>query len=191
MKNKIRLCFDLRPLQVGHENRGIGMHIKSILETLPESSDFEYLFYHFFNTNPIEVLDIQVPVDYTLLPAPLRKTSIKRVSDIADISHLVRNDFKSLEGKIDVFLQFDFTLGLPTDPAIKNVIIAYDLIPLLFSNQYLPSLGHTLSHSVGTKTKLRAAARSLYYRARYRYQYAAYKKADLVVSISDATRVTL
>ena len=64
------VCLDLRALQIGHQNRGIGMYIKSVLEHLPEDPDIYYLFYCFENTNPVQDLGISTNVNYTLVLRP-------------------------------------------------------------------------------------------------------------------------
>jgi glycosyltransferase involved in cell wall biosynthesis len=90
--------------------------------------------------------------------------------------------------KPDVFVQFDFHLGIPRFRKTKTIAIAYDLIPLLMRNEYLPSVRFAWNHSAGKKAKLRAITRSVYYRVKYRIHYRVFKRANALVAISEATR---
>lgn len=187
-KPKPHICFDLRPLQIGHQNRGIGMHIKSLLESLPDDGSILFSYYHFSESNPITSQNIKTPRGEMIATAP-RSLAIKKPSDVIDSYKVARHRFNELRRKgITVFVQFDASLGLPRIHGIKTVAIAYDLIPLIMPNQYLPTISHSLSHSIGFKQKLRATMRSAYYRQKYNRIYRTIKRADLILSISEATR---
>ncbi len=181
------ICFDLRALQIGHENRGIGMYLKSVLEHL-DAKEHKLVFYAFDRNDPIETLGIKLKSDYSLVQTPLIKTSLNSPKDALGLFKLIGHTFKPLRRfKPDVFVQFDFTLGIPRWRRTRNVVIGYDLIPLIKKNEYLPTVFFAWSHSLGKKAKLRAVARSLYYRLKYRLHYRAYKRADDIITISKAT----
>lgn len=184
----MNICFDLRALQIGHEKRGIGMYIKSVLEHLPKD-DNKYVFYFFDRSNPIKEPNIKLDIDYEIISTPTIKTAMNRPSDAINVLKLICHRFNELRSKqIDVFVQFDFMLGIPRMSNTKNVVIAYDLIPLIKKNEYLPSPRFAWKHSVGSKPKIKAVLRSLYYVGRYKLQYKIYKRADKIIAISEATK---
>lgn len=212
-----KICFDLRALQIGHQNRGIGMYIKSVLEHLPADSENTYLFYIFDKSNPILDLDIDLKVDYELVSTPTIKTSLQSPKDLPGLIKLISHRFKNLrKHKPNVFVQFDFVLGLPRWKKVRKIVIGYDLIPLIMKSEYLPSFTfamkqtRTLVHrgpvriirsvayrlknrSFGIKatpaigTGIRSAVRSIYYRYRYSLHCKSFRHADHIVSISKAT----
>ena len=182
------IAFDLRPLQIGHQNRGIGMVIRSILENLEDSKN-NYLFYMFDSSNPITDLGIKTNVQYTIVSTPSLKTIVDTPKDAIDAYKLAFHSFNSLRAyNPDVFLQFDFALGVPSWKRVKTFSIAYDLIPLIMRNEYLPSVKTVWHQSHGKKAKLKAIMRSLFYTARYKKYYMNYKKSDEIISISEATK---
>lgn len=184
----MNICLDLRALQIGHEKRGIGMYMVNILENLPDNGD-KYIMYVFDKSNPIEDLDIKVKFRYKLVTTASIKTTIDKPADFFNVIRLIRHRFRELSSKsIDVFVQFDFMLGLPKWRNTKKVVVAYDLIPLIKRNQYLPRPKFAWRHSVGYKAKTRAALRSIYYNWRYKLQYGVYKKADKIIAISESTK---
>lgn len=181
------ICLDLRALQIGHQNRGIGMHIRSILENLPKSDD-KYLFYCFDKSDPIKELGIKTKVSYELVRTPTVNTVLDSPKNILGIFQLVFHRFTPLKKyRPDTFVQFDFMLGMPRWHSTKKVLIGYDLIPLIMKNEYIPSLSLVWNHTAGKKAKIRAVLRSLYYGFRYKIHYRVYKRADLIVCISQAS----
>ena len=182
------ICFDLRPLQIGHENRGIGMVIKSILENLDDKEN-KYIFYIFYNNNPVDRLGFVPKIKYQLVETPKLTAAIKKSTDILPSIRLIFHKFHRLKKfKPDIFVQFDLMLGLPKWRGVKTVIIAYDLIPLIMRNDYLPSPYYAWSHKIGKKAKIKAVVRAIYYNTKYKLYYSNYKKSDKVISISESTR---
>jgi len=181
------ICFDLRALQIGHQNRGIGMYARSVLEHLPMSDD-QYVFYCFDKNNPIEELGIKTAVNYRIAYTPTVKTALGSPKDIFNVYRLVNHRFKPLRREQpDVFVQFDFTLGIPRWRNTRTIVIGYDLIPLIMKQEYLPGLLFAWHHS---RRKARGVLRALYYRMKYRLHYSVYKRADTILCISDATART-
>jgi len=178
------ICFDLRALQIGHQNRGIGMYVRSVLEHLPQSDD-QYLFYCFNKSNPIEELGVKTAVNYRVIYTPTVKTALGSPKDILNVYKLVNHRFEPLHReRPDVFVQFDFTLGIPHWRNTRTIVIGYDLIPLIMKQEYLPSLLFAWHHS---HRKARSVLRALYYRMKYRLHYSVYKRADTILCISEAT----
>lgn len=186
------ICLDLRPLQIGHQNRGIGMVIKSILLNLEDSKN-NYIFYIFDKNNPLESLGIDLKIkNYQIIKTPTIKTEVKKFSDLVSSYKLVFHRFKSLKKyKPDLFIQFDFTLGLPKWKGIKTVEFAYDLIPLILQNEYLPSPFFAVRHSVGKRAKIKAFLRSIFYILKYKIYYKSYQKCNKIISISKTTTRSL
>lgn len=181
------ICFDLRALQIGHEKRGIGMYIKCLLENLPATSQ-KYIFYVFDKNNPIKDLNIQLLFEYELVETPALKTKLESTSDISEQFKLLFHTFKELHPhRPDVFVQFDFALGIPRWSETKTVVIGYDLIPLIMKQTYLPDLKYAWNTSSGKKSKVKAMLRSIYYRNKFRVHYNNYKKADRVIAISNSS----
>jgi glycosyltransferase involved in cell wall biosynthesis len=181
------VCFDLRALQIGHQNRGIGMYIRSVLENMPKD-DNRYLFYCFDKNDPITDLSINTAVNYEIVQTPTVNTALDSPRQLLGIIKLVKHRFAPLKSfKPDVFVQFDFTLGAPRWKNTKVVAIGYDLIPLIKKNEYMPSMWYAWSHSA---SRLRGVLRAAYYRFRYHLHYKVYTRADTVVCISQSTADT-
>lgn len=188
MKNKT-IVFDLRALQIGHQDRGIGMVIRSLIEhTKNDSSD--YVFYIFDDSDPIKDLSINTNgLKFKYIKTPRLKTSIKSPGDIKDILKLTFLSFKELRSiKFDTFVQFDFNLGAPKFSGAKIVTVAYDLIPLIMAKEYLPTPFFAFSHTNGKKAKIKAFLRAAYYRTRLKHNYKIYRRADAIVAISETVR---
>lgn len=182
----MKICFDLRALQIGHENRGIGMYIRSMLEHLPDDGN-RYLLYVFDKSNPVEKLELKIR--YELVTTPTINTIADSPSNIIGLLKLINHRFKPLKKyRPDIFIQPDFTLGIPRWRNTKTYVIGYDLIPLIFKNDYLPSVPHVWAHTAGKKAKVRAAFRSIYYQFKYRQHYKVYKRASKVFCISRNTK---
>lgn len=187
------ICFDLRCLQIGHESRGIGMHVRSMLENLDATGKYKYLFYAYDSSDPIQTLGINLPVDYTLVQTKTLKKSIDRPQDFVQLAKVIFHKFSPLRGgDIDVFVQFDFMLGLPSLKNIKRtVLVAYDLIPLIFREEYIPTPRQAFRATVGTPSRIKKVLRAMYYNERYRLHYKNFAKADLLLSISRNTTDSL
>lgn len=183
-----KICFDLRALQIGHQNRGIGMFLKSVLEHLPADEN-EYLFYCFDKNDPIKDLNISLRIKYKIVTTPTMSTRIDSPKNFFDMIKLIKHRFRPLkEYHPDIFIQPDFALGLPKWRKTKTFVIGYDLIPLIFRHDYIPGITYAWTHSPGKRAKLKAIPRSIYYRIKYRINYKTFKRADQIICISDSTR---
>jgi glycosyltransferase involved in cell wall biosynthesis len=163
------------------------MYAKSVLEHIPADKN-TYIFYAFDINNPIKDLNIKLQNDYQLIQTPNLKTQFESLGDIFALIRLLKHRFKMLKPlHPDVFIQFDFSLGFPEWHSIKKVTVAYDLIPLIKRSEYMPGVRFAWQHSSGKREKARAVARSIYYTLKYKLNYNVYKKADAIISISEAT----
>jgi glycosyltransferase involved in cell wall biosynthesis len=200
---------------MGHENRGIGMALKSILENL-EDNDNTYLFYMFKKSNPIKSLGINLKIKhYKIVVCPTLKTSIQKPLDFFDAHRLIFHRFRPLrEYRPDIFIQFDVALGIPRWKGVRTFIMGYDLIPLIMKGEYLPSpvasldqtkiiswhtLYYALYYAVFKPKKyyhvlkkilgrIKAAVRATYYLMKSNRCYRLYRKADGVICISKTTK---
>ena len=186
------ICFDLRCLQIGHESRGIGMHARSMLENIDPTKDVEYIIYAYDKNDPIKKLDINIPVAYQLVQTKTVKKSIDSPKDFYYLSQIIWHRFRPLQDKpIDAFIQFDFMLGFPKTKNIKKILIAYDLIPLIFKDQYMPTPLSEFKKYRGVLQKSKKTVRALYYQMRYSLHYKNFFGADLILSISKDTARSL
>lgn len=182
------IAFDLRPLQIGHQNRGIGMVVRNIIENL-EDTENSYIFYCFDSSNPIEDLKIKVAFQYEIVTTPQVTIEVRKPSDLITTFGLLYHSFRPLRHiGIDTFVQFDHNLGLPKFHRTKTVVIAYDLIPLIFRNKYLPRPWFAFTHSSGKKARVAAFLRAAYYTIKSHVAYKNYHKADSVVAISETVK---
>src|SRR5687767_13595384 len=112
------------------------MYIKSVLEHWPADSN-RYIFYAFDKSDPIKALGIAFKNPYELVHTATIKTAVDSPKDIFGLLRLVNHAFHPLKAKKpDVFVQFDFALGVPKWRRTKKLVIAYDLIPLIKKNEY-------------------------------------------------------
>lgn len=183
------IAFDLRALQIGHENRGIGMVVKSVLNNLEDDVN-DYLFYIFDSSNPIKDLNIDLKLkNYEFVETPKLKTVVDSPKDLIDSFKLSHHRFSTLRRyNPDVFLQFDSALGLPKWRKTKTLCIGYDLIPLIMRTQYLPSPKTVWNQGGGKKSRIKGVIRATYYLLKARKNYSNYKQVDKVLCISDATK---
>lgn len=178
---------DLRSLQIGHQYRGIGEVAKQTLKTIFEFSqedDIKFqLFIYECDVDPLEFIDTPPNLDYELINMGLRpdiNTSNKvKISRI--LAKLFGNPIKEAK-YCDVFLQFDFMLGVPTNT--KSVLIKHDVIPLIFKEQYFTSpLVHVRNKAA--RTTLRTALHNFSFK---RVLNRSIKHANTIVAVSESTK---
>ena len=168
------------------------MHVKNLLENLPKSNDFHYSIYAFDTSDPILTLGIKMQAPYELIQTPAVKKSIDSPQDFLQLAKIIWHRYTPLKPQPPMlFVQFDFMLGLPKLEQTATILFAYDLIPLIFKDEYLPSIRTATKQVHGVFKKTKRAIRSLYYRWRYRIHYKNFYRADLVLSISESTRESL
>ena len=169
------------------------MHARSILENLDPAQPYRYIFYCYKSSNPIERLSINIAVPYTIINIVNPGSSISRPRDLFTLLRVIFHRYSALKKhSIDYFVQFDFTLGLPKLENTETLLIAYDLIPLIFKQDYIPNPKQSLRTTRGSAAaKLRAVFRSVYYRWRYWLHYKNFQRADILLSISKSTANSL
>lgn len=186
----MRIGLDLRALQVGHENRGIGVVVKSVLENIHDETN-EYYFYIFEGSNPIEEYGIRLDIKgYTIVRTKARPLAVKKPTDMIGSMMTIYHRYRPLKKyKLDAFVQFDFMLGLPRRRKTNKICYMYDLAPLILRQEYIPSPFSTYIQTYPRlRSKVKAFVRRTYYEVRYRRAYKNYQKADKVIAVSDFTK---
>lgn len=198
----MRVAVDLRPLQIGHEFRGIGTYLINILSRLPSGTDHHFIFYQFDTSEPLDNYHIKKPASYEIIriPKPVWRRSV------LDLFKYLKEGLYPSFPKLasthpDIFLQPDFQLGLPRIRRCRIIVVMYDLIPLILRSQYMPTwkeslfdnfqilnlLKRMLKLSLRIRSKLIAAAKNWFHAKRYFKNLNRLKKANKILSISQST----
>ena len=193
-----RIGVDLRPLQIGHQFRGIGEHIKSLIRYFPTADGFDrcdFTFYAYEGLNdPTEEIKAALRhyprfdlVDVGSPPSPPRAgltslTSRYRDDRVHSAEEALRN------AEVDHLLLFDFQLGVPASVPFRTTLVMYDLIPFLFPDQYY----QRRSSKIRRRADLWAVAEDRYGLWHYRRSLErATANAERILTISDHTRSDL
>jgi len=175
----MKIGIDARPLQGETQYRGIGKALEFLLGALVKqtSPSDEFVYY----------IDRGLPV-----PNLLAKLGQHRVIEV-QTSRLGRTryvrsvlpSYKPIKPRprdIDVFLQYDTSLGVPT--TVPTLTMFHDLIPLLFHSQ------EKRSSAKGTRRVKNALASRLYWN-KYLRTLNNYKRAEVVAAISESSKADL
>jgi glycosyltransferase involved in cell wall biosynthesis len=185
----VKIAIDLRPLQIGHQYRGIGAYITNVLGRFPAgSSEHTYIIVRYSESNPVEDFDLPFSgYSEVILKKP------NEVHGFAKLKQLVLRQFKRRFGNLsahrpDVFFQPDFQLGLPRDWRMKKYVVMYDIIPLVLKDLYLPSWRQLLARpGLGKIHRLRVVLGAWLKEGHYKRSLRALRRADRIFSISGAT----
>lgn len=140
----MRIGIDLRPLQNGHKYRGIGEVAKQVTDRILQRGvrdNVEFVFFENSDTDPRELLDVPEGITYsTVNLGPMPEVPDNHFTK----KQKARRAYQELfghpitgSGEVDVFLQYDYTAGVPTNT--KTLLIKHDLIPYLFWSKYFES----------------------------------------------------
>lgn len=188
----MRIGVDVRPLQLQHRVRGIGMHAKSLVVELIENSDpdDELVFYMYPHLpDPVAAFHLKEGKPYKALYLKNYRESFRFLPGVLTASiALIRRVLTPLPHHLmqecDVLLSFDFMNGMPRKRSVRYVLVGYDLIPLLYRRDYFPSFranlrGAGLMHALhsGVVTQLYIMALRLIRKRKYR-----------ILSISESTK---
>ena len=186
----MKIGIDFRALQIGHQYRGIGEVTRQVTKELVAMADhndsFIFFIYDGMPQPDMSFLGIEKPHFSHLPKQPEgRKARLKRFV-------LPRGDVIQplIAKRCDVFLQFDFELGLPERHA--NVLMIHDQIPYIlgniYPNTYLPD--YSTARRMGLSRK-NALKRSLFHRHAYvRNMRVMLDRATEVLSVSEHTART-
>lgn len=186
----MKIGIDFRALQIGHQYRGIGEVTRQVTKELVKlagsKDSFVFFVYDGMPLPDMDFLGIEKP-RFSHLPKPAegRKARLKNfISMRGDVIQPL------IAKRCDVFLQFDFELGLPERHA--NVLMVHDQIPYIlgniYPNTYLPDY-HT-ARRMGL-TRKDALKRSMFHRHVYlRNMRVMLDRATEILTVSDHTART-
>lgn len=185
----MKIAIDLRPLQVGHQNRGIGNYLLNILKYFPVEG-VKYIFIRYDESNPIVDFGIKIGEQgyeevvvkhYRFSRNP--RNLIFFVIGLLDPVYL-----KVSHHKPDVYFQSDYLFGIPRRWRTKKVVVAYDLIPFLFRNMYMPRWTKYVGmRHLRIRSRLLQSVRAYFYERKYKTGLKTLRRANLVLSISETT----
>jgi len=187
----MKIGVDLRVLQIGHQFRGIGEVTKRSLNEIfklavDDKDSVEFVFYQYEDKiNPLEYLELPDNLEYEIVKLGVRpQPNVERsISDkiTTKLNTLYWNPIKQ-SGKSDVFLQFDFALGVPKNT--KTILIKHDIIPYIFWNDYFVSPLLHVKHKAA-RTALRTALHNYEYK---RVLKRSVKNATKIICVSEHTK---
>ncbi len=184
----MKIAIDLRPLQIGHQNRGIGSYLINIMQYFPKDG-VEYVFLRFDESNPIVDYSFGVDRDYSEIIYKRVKFKKSPKGAILFGISLLRPKYIGLaKHHVDIFFQPDYLLGIPWSNKITNIVVSYDLIPFILRDMYLPSWKKSW-HLRNLRLRKRALSslRAYYYGKKYKNGIKTLKRADKIISISNTT----
>lgn len=184
----MNIGIDLRPLQNGHKYRGIGEVAKQVTNrvlALAKEDGHTFTFYQYDRDDPTNLLDVPKGLKFdTVLLGVAPEDDVTSTK----LDKLKRN-YRELYGspipqsaKVDVFLQYDYTAGVPTNT--KTILVKHDLIPYLFWDQYFESAWVPFKNKA-----LRGTLRTLFANHKFMRQLRrALKDAHVILSVSESTK---
>lgn len=186
----MKIAIDLRPLQIGHQNRGIGVYLNNILRYFPVDDTVEYIFLRYSESNPITDYGIGNSRQYKEVVVNRYKYAPNLKAGAMFLWGLVNPIYiRLLPHRPDIFFQPDYLLGIPGKLfAKKTIVMCYDLIPLRLKAMYLPSWRKFAGmRHLRLRLRLRQSLRAYYYTRKYKRGLRTFKRASRVISISNTT----
>lgn len=194
----MKVAFDLRPLQSGHQYRGIGISLQNILKELLQKNGKVKnwdIIYYVYDHQPLPKILKNENLDGKIIKVHLPEIKKSRIKIVNRIYYLLHTWSKLSSvnrlpelNNLDVFVQFDFLFGLPKKTTAKKILIKYDVIPLIMPHHYLPSYSEVNARTNHKKTALKSQLN------RWRFLYSikkSLKRSDLVMAISEQTKKDL
>ena len=188
----MKVGVDLRVLQIGHQYRGIGEVTKQCLNRLfkralsDKNSNLTFVFYEYEDsTDPKEFLDIPAGLEYeevSLGIRPMPGVARPMSEKLLTKWHIWFGSPIPKASTCDVFLQFDYALGAPRNP--KTVLIAHDLIPYIYWNDFFESPWIHIKHKAA-----RTTLRTLLHNQEFIHVLKrSHRNAARILCVSDNTR---
>lgn len=185
----MKIGIDLRPLQMGHKFRGIGEVTKQvssrIIQRGSKDKDVSFVFYEYDGDDPKELLNLPEGLEYEVIklgiPPEEDKTATKGQKLQRTLKHFYGQPIDGSE-KSDVFLQFDYAFGAPTNT--KTLLIKHDLIPYLFWDRYFESAWVPFKNKA-----VRTTLRTLF--ANHKFMHIlrrSLRDAHVIMSVSENTK---
>ncbi len=191
----LRVGFDLRAFQIGHQFRGIGAVGRAIVAELDARLDPDAAFVAF--ADPVDDAITELFTD--LIPSARTRrmvdvstsaTTSTAISKIDKVRNVCDPAFETAVVRdADVLVQLDHLLGVPQ--AVPTVSVVFDQIPLQLGDRYpisyKPTFGGARRAGIPLPTAINKAA------ARWRHERqldAALRRSAAIVAISEHTRNT-
>ncbi len=177
----MKIGIDVRALQEGHRFRGIGVYLTNLLRSLDRvSRGHQFLLFQWPGPSVAQELELGPRFQIRELPQPLRRPLFRR------LKNMLSPDLRLAPDDVDVFLQPDSSYGRP-EGRVKTVCVFYDVIPLVFREQYFPSLLGAIKVGSGPARFVRMKLEWLI----YRWQLRQMTMADAAIAISQCSKADL
>ncbi|MDQ5981980.1 MAG: hypothetical protein QG570_745, partial [Patescibacteria group bacterium] len=184
----MKIAIDLRPLQVGHQDRGIGSYILNILKEIP-TENIEYIILRYSKSDPVKDYSINFGKEYkdvVVVHNKFGRSPKELILYIKDLMFPVHNKLRMY--RPNIYIQFDYLFGAPRLLNCKTYVVAYDLIPFKLKNLYLPSWKKFIYfRQLRIRSRLRQSVRAFFYEHKYRKALKFLRRANGVISISNST----
>ncbi|HSW92114.1 MAG TPA: glycosyltransferase family 1 protein [Candidatus Saccharimonadales bacterium] len=187
----MKIGVDLRPLQTGHKFRGIGEVAKQTTDRIiklayeDKNNDISFVFYEYDGEDPKQLLNIPKGLKYEVVKlgvAPENDTSATKADKVRrTLKHFYGAPIDGSE-KSDIFLQFDYAFGVPTNT--KTMLVKHDLIPYLFWDKYFESAWVPFKNKA-----LRSTLRTIF--ANHKFMHTlrrSLRNAHVIMSVSESTK---
>lgn len=132
----MRIGIDMRAMQIGHQFRGIGEVLRNACRQIDHrnSSTDEIVVFIDPTGSSVEPIVADVfgsdrPRELIGLPHARRRSKWRRLFD-----SLSPQQSDLIRSSCDVFVQFDFLLGVPE--GVPSVLVVHDQIPILLGDRY-------------------------------------------------------
>lgn len=185
-------------MQIGHQYRGIGEHLRYLVKYFPVAERFDDCAFTFYayggdddptayikqSLNSYPTFDV---VDIGPRPTPFGP-GLARYAQRAWQDRHHHGELALADADVDKMLFFDFQLGVPEHTSYTSTLIMYDLIPLLFKKNYY----RRPSRSMTSRSDMHAAMIDLYaYRSYRQALNRGTANADRILTISSHTKSDL
>jgi glycosyltransferase involved in cell wall biosynthesis len=172
----VNIGIDVRPLQTEHRYRGIGVYLTQLIAAIAAlDRGNTYFFYMFAGDDALEGIPLRPGFKH-------ERVRVSKPFGPIQLTHL-RPPLSVDPGQLDVFLVTDSAFGLPRG-GVPTAAVAYDVVPVIFKNEYFPRSPRQMLRRLGPKSTLASYVN----RWLYRRQLRALKAASGVLAISESTK---
>lgn len=186
----VRVGFDLRAFQIGHQFRGIGAVARAIVAELDARLPDDATFVGFADPVTDEITRLFGELVTGEREQTLVEVAGTGASRIGKVRNVCDPAFEAaVHARADVLVQFDHLLGVPAE--VPSVVVVFDQIPLLLGDRYPISYKPTYAGARRAGLNRLTSANKAAARWRHERQLAAaLERAHGVVVISEHTRDT-
>lgn len=181
--------IDIRALQTGHKYRGIGEVTKQVtnrlIQKIASQAEHEVVFFEYDDDDPKDLLDIPSSLNYRSVSQgimPENNTERTKKEKLKDAYRALYGSPVYGSSGTDVFLQFDYAFGVPSDT--KTILVKHDLIPLIFWEHFFESPWVPFKNYAARTTLRTIFANHKYTRVLNR----SLKNASKIIAVSNSTK---